>query len=84
MESIQSQWCATRPRSPSIGSLSSGKPVLQGSLGRGWGLGDRVWKAAGGCHAVKEQIKLQPPITAAHIIFTRLHPELTGERCRET
>lgn len=39
MESIQSQWCATRPRSPSIGGLSSGKPlpprVLRERLGSG-------------------------------------------------
>lgn len=59
MESIQSQWCATRPRSPSIGSLSSGKPVPPrvlrerlGSGGQGSGRqqeGVTQWKSRSNC-----------------------------------
>lgn len=39
MESIQSQWCTTRPRSPSISGLSSGKPIPPSVLKERWGSG---------------------------------------------
>lgn len=84
MESIQAQWCATRPRSPSISVLAQGSPFVQASLRRGGGLGDRGLE---GRRKMARRVKAQskPPPTRPPALTPSspaLNSELTGEMRR--